>query len=757
MVKKSFLLFVLVVLCSFVAKAQTYTRKTNLPHIYIETFNRQSITSKTTYIYSTMHYVDEDDVVTRYDSMQIRGRGNSTWGLSKKPYKIKFNQKEKFLGKGYANAKKWTLLANAGDKTLMRNAITSLMGDFLGLKNNPAHKFVDLTLNGTYFGNYQISDQVEVRPHRVNITEQDYPLTATSDITGGYLLEVDGFEDGNCFTTSTYRVPIRIHYPEDEEISTSQNNYIRQYMRNFESVLSGKDFADADKGYRRWVDSVSLANWFLATEISGNIDGYYSTYFYKEQQDSLLYWGPLWDYDIAYNNDYRITGTETKLMTNDGYGQTKEWINRMWQDPWFGTLVNRRYKEVVDAGLESYMYEQIDSIADLIHESQVLNYNRWGIMTRMYHEVVLYSSYDQYITYLKNYIRTHMSYLQTAFLNKKVAEPTPPFTPDNYYYRISNVNTAKMLDVDGGVAEDGKNVCTWTSNASRTSQQWRIVPVDDYFMILSRDGDVALNDPTDGEATATTNVGTQLNVAYTNVEDDRQLWIITPQGTDGQYNITNKSTQHTANLSGGGSNDGTAVLSYTTDDRNSTSANRLWYIIADEEIADEENGGDDDDNDDDDDDNGENDDDDDDNNGNDNNGDDNNNGDDDNDDGEDNGDDDGGTDDGDDDDDGNDDNDGDYDDNGDDDDNNEEEPDAIASVEPAEYALGYNPQTKLLHFGSETPELLTFSVKIYSASASLIRTFTANESCSLADLPQGVYIIMWNVDGKTRSAKVLVQ
>ena len=729
MTKKSFLLFVFVVFCTLVATAQTYVRKTNLPHIYIETFNRASINSKTNYVYATMYYVDEDDVVTRYDSMQIRGRGNSTWNMAKKPYKIKFQQKEKFLGKGYANAKKWTLMANAGDKTLMRNAITSLMGDFLGLKNNPAHKFVDLTLNGTYIGNYQISDQVEVRAHRVNITEQDYPLTANSDITGGYLLEVDGFKDGNCFTTSTYGVPIRIHYPEDEEISSSQNNYIRQYMKDFEKVLSGGEFADAEKGYRRWVDSVSLANWFLATEISGNIDGYYSTYFYKDQQDSLLYWGPLWDYDIAYDNDYRITGTSTKLMTNDGYGDTKNWINRMWQDPWFGALVNRRYQEVVEAGLEEYMYEQIDSIADLINESQRLNYNRWGISTRMYHEVVLYSSYDQYITHLKNFIKTHMAYLQTAFLNKKPADPTPPFVPDNYYYRIANVNTAKVIDVADGVAEDGKGICTYTRDASRTSQQWRIVPVDDYFMIISREGDVALNDPTPGESTATTNTGTRLDVATTNIEDDRQLWIITPQGTDGRYNLTNKYTQHTANLSGGSSSEGTPVLSYTTDDRNATSANRLWYIIADEEIIDE---GGDDENGDDDDDNKKDDDDDDDNGDDDNNGDDNN--DDDNNDDDNNGDDNTG--------------------NGDDD---EEEPDAIASVEPTEYALGYNPQTKVLHFGSETPELLTFKVRIYSASASLIRTFTANEPCSVADLPHGVYIIMWNVDGKTRSAKVLLQ
>ena len=398
--KLTILQFLLILTSSL--SAQQYKRVSNLPHIYIYTFNNVPITSKVNYVYSTMYYVDEDDVVTKYDSMQIRGRGNSTWNLSKKPYRIKFQEKQKFLGKGYANAKKWTLLANAGDKTLMRNAVTSLMGDFLGLKNNPAHKFVDLTLNGKYIGNYQISDQVEVRPHRVNITEQDYPLTEESDITGGYLLEVDGSQDGNCFTTSRYSVPIRIHYPDEEEISPEQNEYIREYMRNFETVLSSSSFADPEKGYRAMVDSVSLANWFVATEVSGNIDGYYSTYFYKEQQDSLLYWGPLWDYDIAYANDNRKGDTSRQLMTDVGYGQTKMWVNRMWEDPWFARLVCRRLKEAVDDGLQDYLLSKIDSIQSLLAESQELNYNKWGISTRMLRERVLYSSYDQYVGDLRS-------------------------------------------------------------------------------------------------------------------------------------------------------------------------------------------------------------------------------------------------------------------------------------------------------------------------------------------------------------------
>ena len=669
------LLVILFALFSLKGSAQSsYTRKTNLPHIYIETFNKVAITSKTTYVYATMYYVDEQDAVTRYDSVQIRGRGNSTWNLSKKPYKLKFNTKEKFLGKGYANAKKWTLLANAGDKTLMRNAITSLMGDFLGMKNSPAHKFVDVTLNNVFLGNYQISDHVDVRPHRVNIEEQDFPLTDTSDITGGYLLEVDGFQDGNCFTTSAYHVPVRIHYPDDEDIVQSQNSYIRNYIADFESALQSASFADPEKGYRAMVDSTSLVNWFIATEVSGNIDGYYSTYFYKDQGDPLLYWGPLWDYDIAYGNDTRKGDTSRQLMTDYGYGMTKEWINRMWEDPWFGTLVNRRYAEVVDAGLEDFMYNQIDSIAQLLSRSQELNYNKWGIKTRMYHERVLYSSYDQYVSDLKSYIGIHIPYLQTAFASKKAAEPDPPtpdFVAENYWYRITNANTAKAMDTYNKNGEAGDAVCSWQNQEGNKSQEWKICRVGDYFMIINRVGDLALNDPTTGTSTATTNVGTQLNVAKVDSTDSRQLWIITPQGTAGYYNLTNKYTSHTANLSGGGYNDGTAILSYTTDSRNSSSTNRLWYITPYDEIEEEQM------------------------------------------------------------------------------------PDAIEDVEPIEYALGYNPSTHVIHFGSETPELLTFKVFVYSSNGALVGSFYANEQHSLADLPHGIYIIRWVVGGKTRSTKVL--
>lgn len=576
------IIFALVLLAQPQGVYAQWQRLTNLPTVYIDTYNNMQVVSKTNYVWASMHYVDEQDSVSFFtDSVEIRGRGNSTWRLPKKPYKLKFNVKQKLLGKGYAKAKKWVLMANAADKTMMRNALTSSIGEFAGLKFNPAYKFVDLVLNGNYLGTYQLTDQVDVRPHRVDITEQDYPVTLNSDITGGYLLEVDGFMDGNWFNTNRYRVPIRIHYPDDEEIAGSQNQYIRNYMADFEERLQSADFADPEKGYRSLVDSASLANWYICTEVSANIDGFYSLYFYKEKQRRELFWGPLWDYDIAYNNDWRIWNeqglntTSRSLMSDIAYGAARMWMVRMWEDPWFAILIQRRYSELLDSGLVSHMHGVVDSLAVLLGESQQLNYQKWGIDTRVYHETVLFSSFDAYVADLKDFIDEHCEWLKEGFGLREPAKPTPVFEPQSVYYRVVNAKTNKALEVSAnGLATEYTNV------AERTSADWQIEPTaDGHFILFNRERQMALNDPTQGEATATTNVGTQLNVAPIDASDERQLWDLLPQGIEGYYNLLNVSTQHVANLQGGNSADGTPVLSYTNDERNASSTNRLWYLV----------------------------------------------------------------------------------------------------------------------------------------------------------------------------------
>ncbi len=678
-------------------------RLTNLPHVYINTFTGNAITSKENYVLARMWYVYENDSVAFYDSLEIKGRGNSTWNMAKKPYKFKFQTKQKLLGKGYAKTKKWTLLANHADKTLIRNAVTSAMGDIMGLPFNPAAKFVDLTLNDSYVGNYQISDQVDVRPHRVDITEQDYPLTESSDITGGYLLEADGFADFHTgsywdsetqsylppdgFYVSNYgNVPIRIHYPDADELDVTQTNYIRTFINDFAKLLYSSNFSDPEQGYRTMVDSTTLVNWYLCTEMSGNVDGFFSTYFYKEQQDNRLYWGPLWDYDIAYNNDNRTdrgggstSNTSQQLMKDYSYGNMKAWVQRMWQDPWFARLVNRRYGEALEADIEGALNATIDSLVTLLDESQQLNYQRWNISSRNLRERVLYSTYDEYISDLRSYINKHLPYLQTAFAallpdapgpdpeEEEKVEPEFP-TDTLVYYTISNAGSGTVADA--GVTDN--KLYANTLDESANSQHWHVIPLSNgYFYIVNRATGYALNDPTAGEPTATTLTGTQLNVAEGDSLDTRQQWQLVSQGNE-RYNIINHFSQHGANLSGGSHNSGTPIISYTSDGRNASSTNRMWYFTYADDV---------------------------------------------------------------------------------------EQPDdttvGINDFNEMDYALAYDPQSGRLHFGADMLSELTFPVRIYDRSGHLLRTFRACDGTSLASFPRGLYIITWTVDGRQRTVKLM--
>ena len=340
-------LFLMLFSCTFQLQAQEYVQQTDLPTIYIETEGGRPIVSKEDYVDAVLHYVDSNGVKT-YDALGVRGRGNSTWNLDKKPYRIKFAEKQEFMGPERAKAKSWTLLANFADKTLLRNAVAACIGDFAGQPFTAGVQFVDLILNGTYLGNYQLSDQMEVRKKRVDIDEQDKIPTEGANITGGYFLEVDGFGAAEPVHYKTKRnVLVTVKSPDEEVIIPRQIEYIKNHMQLFEDALFSSDFADPEKGYRPYVDSLTLASWYISTELTGNVDGFWSTYMYKKKDDQKFYWGPLWDYDIAFNNCNRVGDVSESLMINKGFGGdlTQKWVLQMWKDPWFVQLINRTWKE----------------------------------------------------------------------------------------------------------------------------------------------------------------------------------------------------------------------------------------------------------------------------------------------------------------------------------------------------------------------------------------------------------------------------
>jgi len=406
---------ILLVLCIAVvspALTQQYKQLTDVPTVYIETENRQGITSKEDYILCTFIMVDGDNVA-RYDSTLIRGRGNSSWWCSeKKSYRVKFGKKQRLLGKDFANAKSWTLLANHGDKTMIRNALTYRLGRFIGLDFCPAAKFVDLYLNGHYRGTYQISDQVQVHKKRVNVDEDN-----------GWLLEVanENSKEDPLITSTRYDIMYNIKNPKDEKLTVDKRISIGRWIQGFENAVADNDYTDPEKGYRAYIDEESFVNWYVGAELTGNIDALYSIYMYKDADEQKIHFGPLWDLDLGYDNS-----SERSLKNNLAaflglWNRPFEKIlQRLWQDPWFARACNNRLNEWIDHGLQSYLIESIDSLRNAIWQSQGENFKVWPINKQVYdwEKHSYYTTYDGYINELKSFVNNHIPYLQKAFADR---------------------------------------------------------------------------------------------------------------------------------------------------------------------------------------------------------------------------------------------------------------------------------------------------------------------------------------------------
>ena len=585
----------LLLLAAGKACAQSLTQLSSLPTLYIETFDGNPVTSKAVYKLARMWRV-EGDSVAFYDSLEIRGRGNSTWRLAKKPYRIKFQKKQKFLGKGHANARSWTLMANHVDKTLLRNALASFIAGRLGQAFVPSAVHADVVLNGQYIGNYLMSDHMQVHKKRVEIYEQEEAVTdGETDISGGYLLQLDGTaaSDPVYFVTAITQSPVSIKSPDEAVINSSQKSYIQNHVNIFERRLLGSRYKDPEEGYRPLVDSLSMASYFLTVEYCANADGYYSIYFYKDREDPRLFFGPCWDYDIAFNNCFRLGPLTEKMMIDSAYGvnQGRRWFFRAYSDPWFKQLCGRIWHRAVADGLVYDALAYVDSVARHIDESQRLNFQRWDITVRTWDELELFSTYQEGVDYLKKFLVDHAFYLFSQLPNPE-GLPFPArepgrnplgLDPSRAYY-IYNVGSGHPVDFRA----DGSNlVCGWEyDDVRKASQQWRIESVTgDYYRIVSPDSRLAIADmasETDG-AYAT---GTQLMLAETDDADDRQLWKFVP--TAGNYCIENKRTGLAWNNAHGLADNGNPIISWTNDGNNAAKTTRQWYLAEGDLLSDDD-------------------------------------------------------------------------------------------------------------------------------------------------------------------------
>lgn len=373
--------------------------------------------------------VDSDGRVS-YDGelASIKGRGNTTWrNLKKKPYNIKLPKKTSLLG--MKASKKWCLLANGQEHSMLRNRVAYDLADEVGLDYSPESRFLDLYANGEYLGSYQMTEKVDLgKNNLVSITDlqgntedalnaagydddiESYNLVTANggdrqgyelpinpdDITGGYLLEYVVNPEEPCYFITSTGQSVDLKTVN----SIEQVNYIADFVQDMEDALySPTGYNSKGKYYTDYIDIESAALMYLLEELSLNIDtGISSCFFYKDSDakgDGKLHAAPVWDYDVAFGNlDVEKDGVSMLSTDNVFAGICKRYGTNYYtviaQLAQHEDLVEKAAKlwnerfvpaiQILNGGAEGKnRLKSFDEYSRLLDDSAKMNYVRWEL------------------------------------------------------------------------------------------------------------------------------------------------------------------------------------------------------------------------------------------------------------------------------------------------------------------------------------------------------------------------------------------
>ncbi len=410
-----------------------------IPVVIMNTVNAEEPYDKEHNIPSYVRIIDTDNSYV-IDTATTRLRGNASLNFAKKPYRIKFESKQRPLD-APAKAKKWTLISNYGDKTLMRNLLAFHISEVIGMPYTPYGRSVDVILNGEYKGCYQLCDQIEVNKNRVNIDEMETSDISGEALTGGYLWEIDAYADQEVsWFNSNHNIPVTIKSPDEEDITPEQSKYVADFFNKMEETVYATYFDNKDYGWRSILDAETFLKHFLIGELSGNTDTYWSVYQYKKRGEDKAYTGPVWDFDIAFDNDYRTYPLNNKsefVCFNGGStaGSMGQFVRRVvLQDAQTIPELREIWAVARCNGIDSAsLCMWIDSIAEEMDRSQTFTFMRWDILNRQEHmNPVARGSFAAEVAYLKEYITKRvewmdkrLGYVHTDVQSPVISSPLP--------------------------------------------------------------------------------------------------------------------------------------------------------------------------------------------------------------------------------------------------------------------------------------------------------------------------------------------
>ena len=271
---------------------------------------------------------------------------------------------------------------------------------------------IDIICNGQYQGNYILCEQVEVKKNKINIKKMNESCINYPDITGGYLLEIDAYaylEKSKFISNKNNYVTIK--YPKEKKIMPEQHMYIENKFNEIERKIYKGDLSK--------IDIDSFVKYFLIQELCA----YWSVKMYKERNDEHLYFGPVWDFDTAFDNNALFVPINNYKKFLFDYanliGGIGKLIEKILIDKDVTKKIKSLWKYVFENKLkDDYMNKKIDELVKTINESQRLNFIRWKILDKYfsYNNPVIRYTYENEIIFLKEFIKDRIEWMNNYIL-----------------------------------------------------------------------------------------------------------------------------------------------------------------------------------------------------------------------------------------------------------------------------------------------------------------------------------------------------
>ncbi len=386
------------------------TNDTGLPSLILTTVGGVPIDSKDVYVNASVQ-ISGGTVGYAADLPQtflrVKGHGNYSWGLEKKPYKIKFDTNTPVFNMG--SAREWVLLASHADFSLLRNYIAFETAKFFDKTGfTPRVRYVDLYLNGAYNGTYIVTDQIEVDPVRLG-------LTVTTENDSGAILELDmragstGEVEGVDYFTTTDGYKFLYKSPSQDKMTAGQKTYLKNYVQLVETTIkNGGDLSTI-------VDLESFADWFLMETLFKNDNSafYASCYFHKDKGGKLKM-GPIWDFEECIGNvSFGTSGTSTTGWYPMGNGN---WFDSLFESATFRNVMRTRWNLLKATAIDT-LPARIDAGANTIRKSYERNFAFWAfspiVIAEMPIAVSSLRTLDANVTYIKTWLAARVAWIDT--------------------------------------------------------------------------------------------------------------------------------------------------------------------------------------------------------------------------------------------------------------------------------------------------------------------------------------------------------